>query len=150
MPQELDLSLQQTSVRAWDEHLDEGPRGSNSNLERDRRIARRERLAARQPAEAQRHAFLGERQYLAGQYREAKRSFSAAVQSDLRNPLYLTFLAMTLYQLKEMSHAESTMARAIRLEKRYPIANRGQRLTRYQGPVRLWLEQRRRNIRSSD
>lgn len=83
-----------------------------------------------------------------GDWGRAAPLLEAAANADPSEALGLSYLAMTYYQLGDTEAANATIAGAVKAEEAQPIAQRGRRLERVQGPHRLWLERNRAAITS--
>jgi PilZ domain len=80
-------------------------------------------------------------------YGPACQQLSEAVNLDASDPRYHYVLALTLYQMGQAAPAERALAEAIAREAVRPLHNWGREMERFQGPSRMWLEQRRNAIR---
>jgi len=76
-------------------------------------------------------------------YEQAARSLATAIEFDAGRPFYYYLLALAQYQLNDAARATRNVAIAVRLEQTRPIQGWGHRMERFQGAMRLWLEQAR-------
>jgi hypothetical protein len=84
--------------------------------------------------------------YILGQYDLAASVLERAIQDDVTNAEYRYFLAMIQFQRKQFDEAERSIIKAVELERERPVTPWGQKMERYQGATRVWLEQTRLRV----